>query len=1537
MYRRLRMVWGWLTTPPAAIVDPIERHQAQLLASLIVLMMALDGALLLLPALAQDVLGYESGRELAIMVTLFVLLGVFYALSRTPHHVWAARLVVILVSLTVLATVVPMDDPTDANLFVYYIVPVVLSSALLSTHFTLVLGVAQIASMVLCQFIYPALTLNNNWVGYVSIMTAMVVITLRHLAMLEEERRAELVQSKEQYQHLVERSPLMIGIVCEERLVYVNPVGARLLGAAVVKSLLDQPFQRFVHPDSFSTFWPVVQMMQSDPTNNPHEARFVRLDGEILDVEASVLPFLFEGSPATQIIVRDVTASKRAEAAEREQFALAEALRDTASVLSRTLELGEVLDRILDNLSRVIEHDAADVMLIEDGKIARVVACRGYAARGLEAAVLTGTFEIENTVPMRDVVMKGLPHLVEDCHLHTGWQPRETSRWVRSHIVAPIHIAGRVIGLLNVDSATPAFFTEKDLPKLQAFADQASVAIRNAQLFAAEREQRTLAEALRDTADAINTMLRLDDVFDRLLTNIAHVVSYDAASVSLIENGVARPVCMRGYDDFGLHTLIQSMRLVVTQTPVLLRLVNDGQPVVLHDTVGSPDWIETGEQHRLRSYLAVPFQHDDRVIGYITVRGEAPCTFSQAHAERLRDFASQAATAVRHIRLFAAEREQRALAEALRDIAVVINRSLDPGEVLDSILGNLGRVVEHDAANVMLFRVGVAFVTRSRGYAERGSEEWMNRVRLPLENFPAGIRHAIENQEAFISPDTHAEPEHVDTPETRWIRSQLVAPICAEGRSLGMLSLDSARPYAFGPEDGARLLAFADQVAVALENARLFDEMRRYADELEVLYGSTYYLISSLVSASDLSEVGHQIVDAVKRAFGQVTCVLWVLDDADKTRLVSVAQPATMLTLETCSLPAIAFQTRQMQYVPNLADDGRNLVVDAGHQSELVVPLPTSQGVVGTLDLCSPDLDAFTPQDQRTLEAFAERVGVALENRQLYAASRRYADELEQRVAERTIDLQVRNAVAETLSSSLHVHEMLARVLQTTVEQLGILGGAIYLLSDDANELQGVAHFGVPAETLGLVSGIIPGGDALPDVREETGISAVLSVPIWRQDQVQGVITLVHDQPRPWGSDETNMVDAIGRQIGGALANAQLYETAVRNEARLRTMLRSVADGLLVFDTNDQLLLINPAAERLFAFYPADRGGARQAAALLWAWLQRQTESQEYVEFVLPIETVIDIDDPDVPARCRMTKCVWKSGGDPAWPCWLRGSGIPRDDLPLCDLYHRIKRRAIQAHIAPVGAAGEQALGTVIVLHDVTYFRELEDLKGRFVSTVSHELRTPLTAMIMQVDSLNNYYDRLSDERRQRLIKNAHQQASVLRQMVEDILELSRYDARRARLQTKRFDLSAQCLEVTESLEAMLAEKNITLDMTQCARPAMVLGDPGQLTRAFRNLVSNAIKYTPTGGRITIRLSKTPGEVRLAVEDTGIGIAPEEQSHVFDRFFRAQTAEAHATGTGLGLAITKEIIDLHNGRLELASTPGRGSTFTIVLPVNESP
>jgi hypothetical protein len=245
-------------------------------------------------------------------------------------------------------------------------------------------------------------------------------------------------------------------------------------------------------------------------------------------------------------------------------------------------------------------------------------------------------------------------------------------------------------------------------------------------------------------------------------------------------------------------------------------------------------------------------------------------------------------------------------------------------------------------------------------------------------------------------------------------------------------------------------------------------------------------------------------------------------------------------------------------------------------------------------------------------------------------------------------------------------------------------------------------------------------------------------------------------------------------------------------------------------------------------------------------------------------------------------------------------------------------------------AAKEQALQHERQAAD--RLRELDEVKSDFVATVSHDLRTPLTSIVGNTELLLDGDAGELGGLQHRLLESVDRNARRLNTLVGDLLMLSRIESGTLRMQSR--DVSVR--EVVDgTLEAVAGQRaaDVALDVELPAEPVLVRGDPDQLERVIINLVSNALKFTPPGGRVGITVAEAPEQVRLSVSDTGIGIPEAELPHIFDRFFRSsRSQQKRRPGSGLGLTIAKSIVEQHGGSIEAGANPTGGTTFSVTLP-----
>ena len=258
--------------------------------------------------------------------------------------------------------------------------------------------------------------------------------------------------------------------------------------------------------------------------------------------------------------------------------------------------------------------------------------------------------------------------------------------------------------------------------------------------------------------------------------------------------------------------------------------------------------------------------------------------------------------------------------------------------------------------------------------------------------------------------------------------------------------------------------------------------------------------------------------------------------------------------------------------------------------------------------------------------------------------------------------------------------------------------------------------------------------------------------------------------------------------------------------------------------------------------------------------------------------------------------------------------------------------RVIELYASPLPGNGSPG-GAVLVLHEVTELRRLEHIRRDFVANVSHELKTPLTVIRGIVETMQDD-PAMATDTRDRFLAKMKSQADYLAAQVSDLLALSRLESKRTHLDYERLDMN-ELARTTAAVRTPSAEsREVKLELELGDAPVHVDGDRRALEQALGNLLDNAIQYTPAGGSVRLSVASQAGRALCAVTDTGIGIEPRHQERIFERFYRVDKARSREQGgTGLGLAIVKHVALAHDGAISLRSQPGRGSTFTLSLPL----
>jgi two-component system phosphate regulon sensor histidine kinase PhoR len=366
-----------------------------------------------------------------------------------------------------------------------------------------------------------------------------------------------------------------------------------------------------------------------------------------------------------------------------------------------------------------------------------------------------------------------------------------------------------------------------------------------------------------------------------------------------------------------------------------------------------------------------------------------------------------------------------------------------------------------------------------------------------------------------------------------------------------------------------------------------------------------------------------------------------------------------------------------------------------------------------------------------------------------------------------------------------------------------------------------------------------------------------------------------------YGEDELGLVarvmDDSVHELGRRL------DELSRDRARMEAILSGMVEGVLVVDAQGRLQLVNQAAQAMLR-------------------VEASATGRLYLEVIR---------HPDIAAQLTAA---------------LRGEAVGSHEVALS----RDPGRTFVARAAPVQAPG--AGGAVLVLHDITDLRRADQIRRDFVANVSHELRTPLTAIRGYVEALLDEPGEVDNTRRFLEIIARH--STRMERLVQDLLRLARLDARQEVLDMTRCDVQQLFSGVIADLGPAIEAKEQRVTIAVPPEASHVDGDPAKLHDIVRNLVENAVNYSPEGADVRVTSGINGGTFVITVADSGPGIPPEDLARVFERFYRVDKSRSRPGGTGLGLAIVKHLVELHGGEARAENAPDGGAIFTIKLPVS---
>ena len=952
---------------------------------------------------------------------------------------------------------------------------------------------------------------------------------------------------------------------------------------------------------------------------------------------------------------------------------------------------------------------------------------------------------------------------------------------------------------------------------------------------------------------------------------------------------------------------------------------------------GNAEWLEQldrgtfarASEEGLKSFVAFPVLVEGEVVGVLeafsSVQREEDADLMRtltAIGAQLGQFLSRKLAEEERQQLLQRERIARAEAESaastLRKLGRVFEAALEHSSLsnlLDSLLTRIVEVLEADTAAILLVEDDGLLHLR----ASVGLEDAVERaLPIPIGAGMAGKVAALRTP--LLVPDLSQLDLVSPALRERGVNSLVAIPLIIEDRVIGVVHAGSVA-FAQFVEDDARLLELiADRIAMAINQAALSEAERVAQERLQFLGEASTLLASSLDVDATLARVAQLAVPHFAD-----WCSVDLVDTGSIIQRVAIAH-ADPARVEVANRLLAAFQ-------PSPSDEfGVGAVISSGEAllseqidesmlrsafstrpeyldallgldltSTIIVPLVARDRILGALTFVSAESGRrYGAQDLQFAQELAARAAVAVDNARLYSAAEQRRDRLAF-LAE----------ASELLGSSLDVDRTLDRLGSLLAESFADWVAIHLVRADGPPRLTTIAHgdeeknaaaeaellaFPADREPPALVTRVIesgetqrwapaPGGSTPGSLEHEEGLHSGLIVPLVARSRILGTLSLARGETaEPYEADDIEFAEDIARRAAIAIDNAQLYREA-EERAQAARVLASVGDGVFFVDRNGVVRTWNRAAGTATGLAPPDV-----------------------------------VDRPAVDAIPGWMEIVSRI------PIVAAGSAAPRaESLPL-DLGGRELWLSIHGVVV--------ADGIVYAFRDQTEERALETMRTEFVSTVSHELRTPLAAIYGAAMTLRRSDVVLDEAQRASLLDVVSGEADRLARTVNDILWASRLDTDTLHVTIQNCDPLALARDVVDAQLAHLDPSHELVLTADDGLPA-VAGDPDKVGRVLINLVDNAIKYSPDGGRVDVVVKIVGAHVRFSVSDSGLGVPGAEQRRIFEKFYRLDpNMNRGVGGTGLGLYICRELVRRMEGRIWVDSAGvGRGSAFHVELPV----
>jgi PAS domain S-box-containing protein len=1073
----------------------------------------------------------------------------------------------------------------------------------------------------------------------------------------------------------------------------------------------------------------------------------------------------------------------------------------------------------------------------------------------------------------------------------------------KSAAFIPLIVEERVIGVMVAGTTGERrAFGPEEVRLMEALAGEAAISLDRTRSASALDRALARERLVAKISRRVRSVHDLEAISRVAVTETGRAIGASRCFIRLGEAEDTMPIRAEWWVD-GLEPIADA----AAGLPVSNLAARERRTVAVPDVLDAPELadpalgsVENLTRLGTKAVLATPVIVFERIIGVLAVHRPEPGPWSPGDVALVEAVARELGLALDTARLL--DENERRLGEqaALLKAAQTVTSELELDAVLQRLVDEVAELLGSDAVDCFL-------LDQERGMlrcaAVHGSLEGIVGFEFPADRGLSG--RAIARGRPVLSDDYGSLPDAVPHPSYEGFRSAIVAPMRWSGEVMGILGVgtrDEARRFTQG--DASLLEAFANLAALALRNAESFAERTRQAR----IQRGFYRIAAVLGQPISREETFDALAQAASDALGGGSAAVLLPRD-DDLRLEGMHNlPGLLVQFMSDGLgdPAgplrAAARNGRVLAAPKLDDDDRfdqewrNVARESGYGALLAVPVEAPHTDECALVLVFyAEERRFADEDLELARNLAGAARGALERSELFEAERR-ARALAQKLAR----------TGSTLATELDPAAVLDEVVRQAPTLLDADAAVIRLLAGD--EL--VAQAGSGDDSEAVLDSRVPStarlaGDAVqsrtpvavPDAREDqrllqadpmlaAGYASCVAAPlVGPEGAVQGVLSVYCRGPRAWREEEIGALAAFAGSASAALSSAELYQSVALEKERSVAILSNIADGIVAVDREGKVVLWNAAAERITGVPGLDALDRPPSEVL-----QRELESGE-----------------EVPAGERLV--ALRRGGEEIW-------------LSLTEAVMR----------DPAGAVA----GRIFAFRDISSERVVEQMKSEFVSNVSRELRSPLTSIYGFAETLLRDDVLFGEEERNTFLGYIASEAGRLTSIVDRLLAVAQLDSGDLHVQLAPTDVGEIVTEVVSAAKQSLVLDGHEFVLDLPPEPLAADADREKLRQIVMDLVENAVKYSPGGGTVRVSARRRDDTVEVSVDDEGIGIPQSEQSRIFAKFYRAESAgrDLASGGTGLGLFIAKELLAAMRGRISVRSVEGSGSTFVFTLPLS---